>query len=60
MVLEPPERRVLSVSQLNHEARTLLEGGFPLIWVEGELSNLSRPASGHLYFSLKEDRKSVV
>ena len=45
-----PERQVFSVSRLNHEARALLEGGFPLLWVEGELSNLSRPASGHLYF----------
>lgn len=59
MVLEPPGRRVLSVSQLNHEARTLLEDGFPLIWVEGELSNLSRPASGHLYFSLKDATAQV-
>ena len=59
VVLEPPGRRVLSVSQLNHEARALLEGGFPLIWVEGELSNLSRPASGHLYFSLKDTSAQV-
>lgn len=58
-MLESPERRVLTVSQLNHEARALLEGGFPLIWVEGELSNLSRPASGHLYFSLKDSAAQV-
>lgn len=54
-----PRRRVLTVSQLNREARVLLEGGFPLIWVEGELSNLSRPASGHLYFSLKDSAAQV-
>lgn len=54
-----PERRVLTVSRLNREARVLLEGGFPLIWVEGELSNLSRPASGHLYFSLKDSAAQV-
>ncbi|MGH8397358.1 MAG: exodeoxyribonuclease VII large subunit [Gammaproteobacteria bacterium] len=59
LALEIPERRILSVSQLNREARALLEGGFPLIWVEGELSNLSRPASGHLYFSLKDSAAQV-
>ncbi len=59
LALETPERRILSVSQLNREARALLEGGFPLIWVEGELSNLSRPASGHLYFSLKDQAAQV-
>lgn len=56
----PPEKyQVYSVSQLNSEARALLEGSFPLIWVEGEISNLARPASGHLYFSLKDPRAQV-
>jgi exodeoxyribonuclease VII large subunit len=54
-----PERRVLSVSDLNRAARGLLEGGFPLLWVEGEISNLARPASGHLYFSLKDSQAQV-
>jgi exodeoxyribonuclease VII large subunit len=49
-----PGRDIFSVSRLNREARELLESGFPMIWVEGELSNLARPASGHLYFSLKD------
>jgi len=49
-----PEREIYSVSKLNNAARDLLEGEFPLIWVEGEISNLARPASGHLYFSLKD------
>ncbi len=35
-------------------ARDLLEGAFPLLWIEGELSNFARPASGHLYFTLKD------
>jgi exodeoxyribonuclease VII large subunit len=47
-------RRVLTVSALNREARALLESGFPSLWVEGELSNVARPSSGHLYFSLKD------
>jgi exodeoxyribonuclease VII large subunit len=55
----PVERDVYSVSRLNHEARDLLEGSFPLLWVEGEISNLSRPASGHLYFSLKDPQAQV-
>jgi len=53
---QPP---VYSVSQLNRAVRTLLEGKFPLIWVEGEISNLTRPASGHMYFSLKDEQAQV-
>lgn len=54
-----PQRDVYSVARLNQEARELLEGGFPLLWVEGEISNLSRPASGHWYFSLKDAQAQV-
>lgn len=53
------ERDVYTVSNLNKAVRDLLEGSFPLVWVEGEISNLSRPASGHLYFSLKDARAQV-
>ena len=42
------ERRILSVSDLNQEARLLVEGGLGSVWVEGEISNLARPASGHM------------
>ncbi|HET7125502.1 MAG TPA: exodeoxyribonuclease VII large subunit, partial [Lysobacter sp.] len=52
-------RDVLTPSQLNTLARDLLEGAFPAIWVEGELSGVARPASGHLYFSLKDERAQV-
>lgn len=55
----PAERDVWSVSRLNLEVQGLLEGSFPLLWVEGEISNFSRPASGHFYFSLKDDRAQV-
>ena len=55
----PAERDVYTPSRLNLEARTLLEGHFPLLWIVGELSNLARPASGHLYFSLKDARAQV-
>ena len=47
-------RRVLSVSQLNKRARQLLETHFPRVWVEGEISNLVKPSSGHWYFTLKD------
>jgi len=55
----PPQRDILTPSQLNTLARDLLEGAFPLVWVEGELGNLSRPGSGHLYFTLKDARAQV-
>jgi len=55
--LEPaaaPPRDVYSVARLNREVRSVLERGLGVIWVEGELSNFSQPASGHWYFSLKD------
>jgi exodeoxyribonuclease VII large subunit len=48
------ERKVYTISQLNGEVRVLLEQGLSVVWVEGELSNLSQPSSGHWYFSLKD------
>ena len=54
-----PTGEILTPSQLNTLARDLLEGAFPLVWVEGELGNLSRPSSGHLYFTLKDARAQV-
>src|SRR5512134_45832 len=47
-------RDVYTVSRLNREARGLLEAGLPSLWITGELSNFSRPASGHWYFTLKD------
>lgn len=52
-------RDIYSVTRLNREARLLLEGGLPLLWIEGEISNLARPASGHVYFSLKDAQCQV-
>ncbi|TLY70575.1 MAG: exodeoxyribonuclease VII large subunit [Gammaproteobacteria bacterium] len=49
-----PAREVYSVTRVNREVRALLERGLGVLWVEGELSNLSQPASGHWYFSLKD------
>lgn len=56
--LRPPgvaQRDVYTPSRLNREARMLLERGLPALWIEGEISNLSRPASGHWYFSIKDE-----
>ncbi len=53
------EEEVYSVSRLNGEAKSLLESNFPSIWVEGEISNLAKPSSGHIYFSLKDDNAQV-
>ena len=54
-----PIEAAITVSQLNRKAKTLLEQGIARLWVEGEISNLSRPASGHIYFSLKDDKAQV-
>ncbi len=56
---KPVDEPVYTVTQLNREARLLLENGFPALWVDGEISNLARPASGHLYFSLKDEHSQV-
>jgi exodeoxyribonuclease VII large subunit len=53
------ERFVYTVSALNREVRTLLERRLTIVWIEGELSNLSQPASGHWYFSLKDQDAQV-
>lgn len=50
---------IVKVSELNRSARQLLEQRFPLMWVAGEISNFTRAASGHWYFSLKDESASV-
>jgi exodeoxyribonuclease VII large subunit len=55
----PPAREVFTISRLNREARALLERGLGSVWLEGEISNLSRPGSGHWYFSLKDEAAQV-
>ena len=51
--------RIISVSELNRLARAALETSLPLLWVGGEISNLTRAASGHLYFTLKDAQAQV-
>jgi exodeoxyribonuclease VII large subunit len=52
-------REVVTVSQLNRTVSGLLERSFPLLWVSGEISNLTRATSGHWYFSLKDSAASA-
>ncbi|MGB1582064.1 MAG: exodeoxyribonuclease VII large subunit, partial [Nevskiales bacterium] len=52
-------RLIYSVSSLIQEARECLELSFPLLWVEGEISNFSQPASGHWYFTLKDSQAQI-
>ena len=52
-------REILSVSELNRSAKRLLESEFPMIHVEGEISNLARPGSGHWYFTLKDEKAQI-
>ena len=52
-------RHIITVSELARDARDLLESEFPALFVEGEMSNLSQPSSGHWYFTLKDDRAQV-
>ncbi len=54
-----PERDIWTISRLNREVRLLIESGLPALWLEGEVSNLARPASGHVYFSLKDEGAQV-
>ncbi len=49
----------ITVSQLNRRVKAMLEQGIARLWIEGEISNIARPASGHLYFSLKDDTAQI-
>jgi exodeoxyribonuclease VII large subunit len=49
------EEKVLTVTQLTRKVRAVLEGGIGTVWVDGEISNLRRQASGHQYFTLKDE-----
>ncbi len=59
MSLAESKRRIYTVSRLNQEVQQALESGFGMLWLQGELSNFSRPASGHFYFSLKDSQSQI-
>lgn len=55
----PSKTHIITVSQLTAQIKRLLEGAFPDIWIEGEISNLSLPQSGHAYFTLKDENAQI-
>jgi len=57
--VELPLRYILTVSELTQEIKRILENRFPDVWVEGEISNLRIPPSGHIYFTLKDDTSQI-
>ena len=52
-------KEILTVSQLNDNIKFLLEESFDFVLVEGEISNLRRPQSGHVYFTLKDEKSQI-
>jgi exodeoxyribonuclease VII large subunit len=54
------ERKVFTVSELTRSIKAILEGEFGSVWLQGEVSNLRRPASGHLYFTLKDEQAQIA
>jgi len=52
-------KEILTVSQINENIKYVLEETFGFVWVEGEVSNLRRPQSGHVYFTLKDDKSQI-
>ncbi|MFH1460377.1 MAG: exodeoxyribonuclease VII large subunit [Candidatus Omnitrophota bacterium] len=53
------ERHVYKVSELTQDVRKILEDSFPSVWVEGEISTVRTPQSGHMYFTLKDDKAQL-
>ena len=52
-------KAIFTVTELTRNIQSLLESNFALLWIEGEISNLRRPASGHIYFTLKDDKSQI-
>ena len=52
-------KQIFTVSELTRSIQFLLESSFDRIWIEGEVSNLRRPGSGHVYFTLKDERSQI-
>ncbi|MEO1616935.1 MAG: exodeoxyribonuclease VII large subunit [Planctomycetota bacterium] len=54
-----PESRPVSVSELNQHLKSIVEATFPSLWVAGEVSDVAKPRSGHIYFTLKDDQSQI-
>lgn len=59
MHVDDSNTAIITVAELNRRAREFIEAGFPLLWIAGEVSNFTRAASGHCYFSLKDATAQV-
>ncbi len=59
MLDSPAQRKIYAVTELTRRIKEAIEGTIGWVWLEGELSNVSRPASGHLYFSLKDEAAQI-
>ncbi|MEM8594273.1 MAG: exodeoxyribonuclease VII large subunit [Pseudomonadota bacterium] len=57
--MNSPQKNIVSVSQLNRSAKQLLQTHLGMVWVRGEISGLSRPASGHWYFTIKDQNAQI-
>ncbi|MCP4400522.1 MAG: exodeoxyribonuclease VII large subunit, partial [bacterium] len=57
--MEKTEQRIFSVAELTRAIKKELEGQFANVWVEGEISNLATPRSGHMYFTLKDENAQL-
>ncbi|QDV46146.1 Exodeoxyribonuclease 7 large subunit [Stieleria neptunia] len=51
--------QAVSVSELNHQLKAVVEGTFPMMWVAGEVTDVAKPRSGHVYFTLKDDDSQI-
>lgn len=58
--LEKETRKIFTVSELTSDIRSRLESAYPFIWLTGEVTNLSKPSSGHIYFSLKDPDAQIA
>jgi exodeoxyribonuclease VII large subunit len=59
LAIEHDLEKIYSVGELNQTVRMLLEGTFSAVWIEGEISNLACPSSGHAYFTLKDPTAQI-
>jgi exodeoxyribonuclease VII large subunit len=59
MRISSAPKHVYTVSELTSELKTLLEEKYPFIWIFGEISNFRKPASGHFYFTLKDEKAQI-
>src|SRR3990170_1820621 len=55
----PSQVKIYTVWELTQEIKSTIEQTFPPLWVEGEISNLSQPSSGHIYFTLKDESAQI-